>query len=126
MTLSLHIVNFYADSGARNIYFCLKDVATYKVATKSNIRVTQADGNTMKYAHITNINWPTLSSTVKLGHVIPTLSSISFLFIGKLCDDNCLTLFTKEEVFIFQQNKLFLKENEIISMTLGLFQFQFN
>ena len=32
------------------------------------------------------------------------------LSIGQLCDDTCLTLFTKETLFIFKQNKLLLQE----------------
>ena len=55
------------------------------------------------------MNLPTLSSAAKVGHVIPNLSSASLLSIGQLCDDDCLALFNKEKVFIFQQNKLILK-----------------
>ena len=55
------------------------------------------------------MNLPTLSSTAKVGHVIPNLSSAFFWSIGQLYDDDCLALFNKEKVFIFQQNKLILK-----------------
>ena len=104
-----NVVNTYADSGASNTYFRLKDVANNKVATQNSIIVTQANGDTMQSTHIANMNLPTLSSEAKIGHVIPNLSSASLLSIGQLCDDDCLALFTKEKVFIFKQNKLLLQ-----------------
>ena len=45
----------------------------------------------------------------KKWHVIPYLSSASLLSIEQLCDDNCLSLFTKAKLFIFKQNKLRLQ-----------------
>ena len=109
LTPPFNVVNTYADSGASNTYFRLKDVANNKVATQNSIIVTQANGDTMQSTHIANMNLPTLSSEAKIGHVIPNLSSASLLSIGQLCDDNCLALFTKEKVFIFKQNTLLLK-----------------
>ena len=49
----------------------------------------------MQSTHIANMNLPTLSSAAKIEHVIPNLSSASFLSIGQLCDDNFLAFFTK-------------------------------
>ena len=109
LTPPFNVVNTYADSGASNTYFRLKDVANNKVATQNSIIVTQANGDTMQSTHIANMNLPTLSSEAKIGHVIPNLSSASLLSIGQLCDDDCLALFTKEKVFIFKQNKLLLQ-----------------
>ena len=62
----------------------------------------------MQSTHIANMNLPTISSAAKIEHVIPNLSSASFLSIGQLCDDNFLAFFTKEKVFIFK-NKLLLQ-----------------
>ena len=56
----------------------------------------------MQSTHIANVNLPTLSSAVEIGHTIPNLSSASFLSIEQLYDDNCLALFTKVKVFIFK------------------------
>ena len=109
LTPPRNVINTYADSGASNTYFRLQDVTKHKVDTKNSIVVTQANGDTMKSTHIANMNLPTLSSAAKIGHVIPNLSSASLLSIGKLCDDNCLSLFTKEKLFIFKQNKLLLQ-----------------
>ena len=109
LTPPCNVINTYADSGASNTYFRLQDVLKHKIVTKNSIAVTQADGNTMHSTHIANMNLPTLSSAAKVGHVIPNLSSASLLSIGQLCDDDCLALFNKEKVFIFQQNKLILK-----------------
>ena len=104
-----NVINTYADSGASNTSFRLQDIAKHKVLTKNSIVVTQVDDNTMQSTHITNMNLLTLSSAAKVGHVIPNLSSASLLSIGQLCDDDCLALFNKEKVFIFQQNKFILK-----------------
>ena len=109
LTPPSNIVNTYADSGATNTYFRLKDDTKYKVDTKNSIVVTQSNGDTMQSTQMANTNLPTLPSAAKIGHVIPNLLSASFLSIGQLCDDNCLALFTKEKVFIFKQNKLLLQ-----------------
>ena len=109
LTPPFNVVNTYADSGASNTYFRLKDVANNKVATRNSIVVTQENGDTMQSTHIANMNLPTLSSEAKIGHVVPYLSSVSFLSIGQLYDDNCLALFAKEKVFIFKKNTSLLK-----------------
>ena len=73
LTPPSNIVNTYADSGATNTYFRLKDVTKHKVDTRNSIVVTQENSDTMKSTHIANMNLQTLSSEAKIEHVIPNL-----------------------------------------------------
>ena len=66
LTPPSNIVNTYADSGATNAYFRLKDVTKHKVDTRNSIVVTQKNSNVMKSTHIANMNLPTLSSAANI------------------------------------------------------------
>ena len=82
LTPPFNVVSTYVDSSDSDTSFRLKDVAKNKVDTTNSIVVTQVNGNRIQSTHIANMNLPTLSSTAKLGHVIPNLSFTSLLSNG--------------------------------------------
>ena len=43
---------------------------------------------------------PALSPPAKVGHIFDNLKSRSLISIGQLCDDDCVTIFTKNAVHI--------------------------
>ena len=50
-----------------------------------------------------------LTSTSTSGYIVPGLKNASLLSIGKLCDDGCIALFTKKNMFVFKSNQLMLQ-----------------
>ena len=68
-----------------------------------------------------------LSKIATSGYIVPHLKNSSLLSIGKLCDDHCIAMFTKKNLFIFKNNNLILQGNrnnsdglwDVIFPTLG-------
>ena len=48
----------------------------------------------------------TISTAAKTGHVLDSLQTGSLLSIGKLCDDNCMATFTKDNIFIKKEGSI--------------------
>ena len=51
---------------------------------------------------------PELSPTARLGHELQGLKTGSLVSIGKLCDDECMTLFTKYNVNVIKNGKVII------------------
>ena len=49
-----------------------------------------------------------LSAPAQQTYALPTLTKISLLSIGQLCNDNCIAIFTKKKVFIIKLGQLIL------------------
>ena len=50
-----------------------------------------------------------LSKTAKMAYILPQLQNTSLLSIGQLCDDNCLAIFDKRNMYIIKNNKIILR-----------------
>ena len=61
----LPLVNAYADSGATNTYFRLRDVKNHKTKTTNPINVQHAGGKYMTSSHITTLDLPILGNKKK-------------------------------------------------------------
>ena len=65
----------------------------------------------MTSTHTSNIHIPALSSQTQVDRIILEQSSASLLFIGQLCDNNCIGIFHKTKLYIFKHNKIILQRN---------------
>ena len=79
----MYLVNAYADSGATDTYFRLRDVHNYKIKTTIPINIRLAGGNYMIPFHITALDLSMLGNTNIIVHVLPKLQSASLLSIGQ-------------------------------------------
>ena len=65
----------------------------------------------------------TLSDQAKDALVYPEITNESLLSIGQICNDNCLTLFSKKNIHIFKEDRLIL--TYIYSSSDDLWDIQF-
>jgi hypothetical protein len=49
-----------------------------------------------------------LSPQAKVGHIFDSLKSGSLISLGQLCDDDCVALFTKYDVKIYNQGQVII------------------
>ena len=105
-------IKLKADTGATSTY--LRDIDTNCAHTIKQITngpsIYQPDKSTLTTTKTCIIPiHKEISSTAKAAYIVPNLKNSSLLSIGKLCDDNCIALFTKKNLFIFKNNKLLLQ-----------------
>jgi hypothetical protein len=67
---------------------------------------------------------PQLSSKATQGHVFKDLTSGPLLSIGRLCDDDCIALFSKKKLHIFKNDTLILEGKR--NSTNGLWSIPLN
>ena len=65
----------------------------------------------------------TFSDQAKEALVYPEITNESLLSIGQICNDNCLTLFSKKNIHIFKEDRLIL--TYIYSSSDGLWDIPF-
>ena len=72
--------------------------------------VYQPDRTTLKISEQGSIPFPsTLSEDARKANVLPGLKNASLLSIGKLCDDNCIALFTKQNLLIYKNGNIIIQ-----------------
>ena len=105
-------INLKADTGATSTYLRESDTTcahSLKHITNGP-NIFQPDKSTLTTTKTCTIPiHKEISSTAKAAYVVPNLKNSSLLSIGKLCDDNCIALFTKKNLFIFKNNNLLLQ-----------------
>ena len=70
----------------------------------------QSDTTTLTIQQICEVPiHQSISTSAKSAYIVPGLENASLLSIGKLCDDNCMALFTKENLFVIKNDKLILQ-----------------
>ena len=92
------------DLRASDHYIKQKIAKSY--APKHDIDVISAklpNGNTLRSAGKCTIPFHNLPANAKNGHVLPGLNN-SLISVGKLCDSNLTTIFTKEKVRCVTKN----------------------
>ena len=78
--------------------------------TTTGPMVSAASGDTMKSTHKATIPLsPHIDLTAQTGHILDSLQNGSLVSIGKLCDDNCIAIFTKNNVFITKNGVTLIK-----------------
>jgi hypothetical protein len=90
-----------ADTGATGHYITQSDSnqCTNKTYTDIGPNVSAASGTVMKATHSLTVPLaPQLSATAEEGHLLNGLTNNSLVSIGKLCDDDCTAIFTKDFV----------------------------
>ena len=101
-----------ADTGATSTYLKLQDqhCTTNFKQIINGPQILQPDRSILKIQKQCTlpIN-EKLSDEAQAAYVVPGLKNASLLSIGKLCDDNCLALFTKKNLFVFKNNNLILQ-----------------
>jgi hypothetical protein len=61
-----------------------------------------------------------LSTQAKLGHIFDGLQSGSLITIGQLCDDDCIALFTKYDVKIYEDEQVIIIGEPTTPMASGI------
>ena len=101
-----------ADSGATDHFITLADSAAcsnHQPSPKSPC-VAAANGSFMKASHSITVPLSThLSPLATTGHVLKGLSTNSLISISKLCDDDCVALFTKYDVRIMKNGNVIIR-----------------
>ena len=101
-----------ADTGATSTYIRENDTScahSFKTL-KDGPTIMQPDTSTLtvnKQCTLPLHN--NISNFAKSAYVVPRLKNSSLLSIGKLCDDNCIAMFTKTNLFVFKNNLLLLQ-----------------
>ena len=111
-TPSPHPPQGIADSGATDHYLTVQDQPHCSKPTPSstNITVLAADGNKMTSSHTAQIPLaPQLSPNASTGHILKGLTTGSLISIGKLCDDECIAIFTKYNVRIVKDGRIIIQ-----------------
>ena len=101
-----------ADTGATSTYIRQQDAgcAINSKTITHGPTIMQPDKSTLKVKQSCEISFTTqLSEDAKAAYIVPALKNSSLLSIGKLCDDNCIALFTKRKLFIIKNNNLLLQ-----------------
>ena len=99
-----------ADSGATGNYVKPSDSHVLK-----NITTTPGPKVMLPYSSIIQSNQsgtlpiPGLSEIATRAHIYNDLHSLSLLSVGRLCNDDCLVLFDKQHMKVFQNNKEILR-----------------
>ena len=62
----------------------------------------------IKSSHDVTLDIPNLSSNAKEATIFPEITNSSLLSIGKLCDDDCEAIFTKQDMKVVKDNKIIL------------------
>ena len=68
---SLHVVNDYADSGATNTYFRLRDVHSHKIKSNNPVNVQHTGRNYMISSYITTLDLPMIGKTNIIAPILP-------------------------------------------------------
>ena len=72
--------------------------------------VAAASGDTMQATHKDTIPLsPHIDLKAQTGHILDSLQTGLLVSIGKLCDDKCVTIFTKNNVFITKNGMKLIK-----------------
>ena len=101
-----------ADSGATDHYLAPADsnVCTNVTPTTTGPTVTVANGTQLKTTHQATIPLaPQLKAPATTGNILHGLKSGTLISIGKLCDDDCIALFTKYHVHIVKNGEVIIK-----------------
>ena len=91
------------DTGATSHYIipAHQDKCTNVQQTQSGPLVAAASGDTMRATHKATLPLsPHINTRAQTGHILDSLQTGSLISIGKLWDDNCVAIFTKNNVFI--------------------------
>jgi hypothetical protein len=92
----------YLDAAAEQLCIDVKH-------TDTGPSVQVANGNTIKTNKRVIIPLaPALSTTAKVGHIFDSLKSGSLISIGQLCDDDCVTLFSKYDLKIYKNGQVII------------------
>ena len=105
-------IKMKADTGATSSYIRLQDTScTTNIQTLHNgPKILQPDRTTLTVTQKCQLPLPkTVSTEAKSGFIVPNLKNASLLSIGKLCDNNCVAMFTKHKLFVFKNNELILQ-----------------
>jgi len=74
--------------------------------------VLAANGHRMKSTHNLTVPLaPTLSSQAQQGHLLPNLNTGPLISISKLCDDDCMATFSKNDAIITKNKKPIIHGN---------------
>ena len=101
-----------ADTGATSTYIKPQDIhcATNIQLLRNGPTILQPDETTLQVTKTCQIPMnKKISTTAKSAYIVPGLKNASLLSIGKLCDDNCVALFIKQNLFVFKNNDLLLQ-----------------
>ena len=105
-------IQLKADTGATSTYLREKDEScAHNIRTlingpsiiqpvKTTLQVNKSGQIPLHYK---------LSKPASSAYIVPKLRNSSLLSIGKLCDDNCTAVFTKDNLFIFKNNELLIQ-----------------
>ena len=94
---------FIVDTGATSHYIipAHQGKCTNVQRTQSGPLVAAASGDTMRATHKATLPLsPHINIKAQTGHILDSLQTGSLISIGQLCDDNCVVIFTKNNVFI--------------------------
>ena len=101
-------IRIKADSGASAHYF--REEEAKILLNKQNIqqqqgpRVRLPDNTVMTPTKHGHLPIPTLSPATTSTHVYNKLRSASLVSVGQLCDEDCLAVFSKKYLHIFNKN----------------------
>ena len=99
-----------ADTGA-SAHFLKEDHAKLLTNCKSattNLDATLPDNSKIRASEQGIPPYKHLSESAKLATVYPGLTNESLLSIGQFCNDNCITMFTKADIYIIKDKKIIL------------------
>ena len=101
---------FKLDSGATGHYIRPAEKhALINIQQEPGPQVLLPDGTSLNATFSGNLPIPGLSPIATKGHVFNNLSSASLLSVGRLCDDDCEVLFTKNLVHATKHGNLILE-----------------
>ena len=102
-----------ADTGASGHYVASKD--KHKIGIKNLRRTTTPkvvllpNQETIQSTHDSELVIPIVSHQSKSATIFPNLTNASLLSIGKLCDDDCTAIFTKEDMKVMKEKEIVLE-----------------
>ena len=102
-----------ADTGASGHFISHKDINKKGLI---NVRKTIApktvllpNSETISSTYEAQLNLPNINLKAKEATIFPKLTSSSLLSVGKLCDDDCKAIFTKEKMEVIKNKKIVLE-----------------
>ena len=75
----------------------------YKVLLPNNEAIITSHQGTLQFNGC-------LTGTAKIAYVLPGMTNKSIISIGQLCDDNCIAIFSKNDLNIIKDKTLVLRE----------------
>ena len=101
-----------ADTGASGHYIGAKDTHKFGIKnllkTRSPKLVQLLNEELIESTHELNLAIPKVSPSSTQATVFPKITNSSLLSIGKLCDDNCIAIFSKNDMKIVKDKDLIL------------------